>query len=150
MAKLPRSVPCAWCPAGGAVASGLSFFCTMPKAPSTPALLATGSLSLAEVAELMSTPPEMVRRWCVVGLLPGARQTMAGWRIPARSLSFFCLRRLEPHYTVKTAAEWLGLSEPTIRSWVADGSLSVLKTGTGRSASVLIPESSLARRIGAP
>jgi len=127
-----------------------SFFCTMPKAPAMPALLATGSLSLAEVSEMMSTPPEMVRRWCVVGLLPGARQTMEGWRIPARALSFFCLRRLEPHYTVKTAAEWLGLSEPTIRSWVADGSLSVLKTGTGRSASVLIPESSLARRIGAP
>ena len=121
----------------------------MPKAPSTPALLATGSLSLTEVAELMSTPPEMVRRWCVVGLLPGARQTLTGWKIPSRALSFFCLRRLEPHYTVKTAAEWLGLSEPTIRSWVADGSLSVRKVGSARSASVLIPESELMRRVGA-
>lgn len=130
--------------------SPLFFFCKMPKATAMPALLSTGTLTLSEVAEMMSTPPEMVRRWCVVGLLPGARQTLTGWKIPSRALSFFCLRRLEPHYTVKTAAEWLGLSEPTIRSWVADGSLSVLKTGTGRSASVLIPESSLARRIGAP
>lgn len=121
----------------------------MPKPNPAPALLSTGSLSLAEVSEMMSTPPEMVRRWCVVGLLPGARQTLTGWRIPARSLSFFCLRKLEPHYTVKTAAEWLGLSEPTIRSWVADGSLSVRKIGTARSAAVLIPESELMRRVGA-
>jgi excisionase family DNA binding protein len=121
----------------------------MPKPSATPALLATGSLSLAEVAEMMSTPPEMVRRWCVVGLLPGARQTLTGWRIPARSLSFFCLRRLEPHYSIKTAAAYLGLSEPTLRSWVADGSLSVRKIGTARSASVLIPESELMRRVGA-
>ena len=134
---------------GGAVTSPLSFFCKMPKPSATPALLATGSLSLAEVSEMMSTPPEMVRRWCVVGLLPGARQTMEGWRIPARSLSFFCLRRLEPHYSIKTAAAYLGLSEPTLRSWVADGSLSVRKIGTARSASVLIPESELMRRVGA-
>jgi excisionase family DNA binding protein len=142
-------VPCAACADGGAVALALFLFLPMPKAPVTPALLATGSLSLAEVAELMSTPPEMVRRWCVVGLLPGARQTMEGWRIPARSLSFFCLRRLEPHYSIKTAAAYLGLSEPTLRSWVADGSLSVRKIGTARSASVLIPESELMRRVGA-
>jgi hypothetical protein len=127
----------------------LFLFLPMPKAPVTPALLATGSLSLAEVAELMSTPPEMVRRWCVVGLLPGARQTMEGWRIPARSLSFFCLRRLEQHYDVSTAAAVICKSPATIRSWIADGSLSVRKTGQGKSAAVLIPESELMRRIGA-
>ena len=142
-------MPCAACADGGAVASSPFLFLPMPKPSATPALLATGSLSLAEVSELMSTPPEMVRRWCVVGLLPGARQTLTGWRIPARSLSFFCLRRLEHHYDVSTAAAVICKSPATIRAWIADGSLLVRKTGAGKSAAVLIPESELMRRIGA-
>jgi len=121
----------------------------MAKPTPAPALLSTGSLTLAEVAEIMDTPPEMVRRWCVTGLLSGAKQTQAGWKIPARSLSFFCMRRLEPHYSIKTAADFVGLSKHTIRSWVNDGSLKGRKIGTGRTASVLIPESELRRRIGA-
>ena len=98
---------------------------------------------------MMDTPPEMVRRWCVTGLLSGAKQRQDGWKIPARSLSFFCMRKLEPHYSIKTAGAIIDRSEHTIRSWVNDGSLKARKMGTGRTASVLIPESELRRRIGA-
>jgi hypothetical protein len=97
----------------------------------------------------MSTPTEIVRRWCVSGRLPGAKEYQTGWKIPARSLSFFCGRKLEQHYDVPSAAALICKSESTIRAWIADGSLKHRKTGTSKSDSVLIPESELARRIGA-
>lgn len=112
--------------------------------------LKSGSLSIEEAAALLSVPTEMVRRWCVLSLVPGAKEGRQGWRIPARGLSFFVgCRKLEPHYSVAAAAAMLSKSPATIRGWLADGSLKALKTGPEKTDSVIIPESELMRRIGA-
>lgn len=102
-------------------------------------------MTVAEVSALLDTPARLVERWCVAGLLPGAARRAGAWAIPARALSFFCGRRVEPHYSPETAAALLDKSVETVRRWIKARRLAVVKTGTSKSASVLISESELVR-----
>lgn len=103
---------------------------------------------------LLDTPLSIVRRWCAVGLLPGARQKRGEWAIPGRSLFLFCERRIEPHYSPETIAALLDKSEKTVRRWLQESEggqprIKRLKLGVAKSASVLIPESELRRWLNA-
>lgn len=116
----------------------------------TPAtVLRARDWSVDEVATLLDTPPALVTRWCVAGLLPGARRCGDAWAIPGRGLFVFCQRRVEAHYSPETAAALLDRSVATIRDWIKDRRLKVIKTGTAKSAGVLIPESELRRWLAA-
>ena len=51
------------------------------------------------------------------------------------------------HLTVKAAAERLGVTEKTIRKWLAERRLPYLKLGKSQTSSVRIPEKALERLI---
>jgi hypothetical protein len=99
----------------------------------------------AEVALLLDTPTVIVLRWCALELLPGARQIRGEWAIPGRSLFLFCLRRIEPHYSLKTAAALMDKPLVTLRGWVKRGLIKKVKLGPEKSSSVVISESELRR-----
>lgn len=53
----------------------------------------------------------------------------------------------EPIYDVSAAAEYLGVSEWTVRDWIKSGKLTACKLGTNRNAPVRIKQSDLARLL---
>jgi excisionase family DNA binding protein len=108
-------------------------------------LLRRGTWSAAEVAALLDTPRAIVDRWCAIGLMPGAEMVRGDWQISGRSLFLFCGRKIEPHYNIETVAGLLDKSADTVRRWTKSGRMRVVKIGTAKSASVMIPESELRR-----
>lgn len=125
----------------------------MSKRPSDPTaseILKQGVWTPAEVALLLDTPLSIVRRWCAVGLMPGAREKRGEWAIPGRSLFLFCGRKIEPHYSPETVAALLDKSVETVRGWLKESEdgqprIKRVKVGCAKSGSVLIPESELRR-----
>jgi len=107
------------------------------------------SYSLAEVALLTDAPEWAVMRWCRSGLIPGASYKAGAWSLPARGLFLFLQRRIEPHYSVKSVAGILDLSEETVREYIKQKRLQVVKLGRAASAPVRVAESELRRWINA-
>lgn len=106
--------------------------------------------SVPEVATWLDTAETLVTRWCTLRMIAGARLVRGAWVIPGRGLFLFCRRRIEPHYSMRSAAELLDFATAeTIETWIEQGRLATVKLGTAKSAPVRIPESEIERLLKA-
>ncbi len=106
-------------------------------------------LTVAEVCSLLDVPEWCVVRWCVAGLIPGARVKRSVWVIPRRGLFFFCGRQIEPMYSAEMIAGIAGVAVATARDWLKKRRLKSVKFGVERSAPRRVPESELRRWLAA-
>jgi hypothetical protein len=113
------------------------------------AVLEQGTWKASEVAAMLDTPLAVVVRWCQVGVIRGAFYSAGAWRIPGRALFLFLARRVECHYSVATVAAMLDKPEDTIRTWIQQKRLPVVKLGLARQASAVVPESALIKFLKA-
>jgi excisionase family DNA binding protein len=111
--------------------------------PDAALLMQQGTWTAAEVAGLLDVPLVLVERWALAGLVPGARMESGAWRLPGRGLFLFLGRKVEAHYSVSTVAGLLDRPAATVRDWIADKRLRVVKLGAAKASAVLIPESAV-------
>lgn len=105
-------------------------------------------MSVSEVARLLDVPVWSVERYCLSGLIEGARRRDGAWQVPARGLSFFCGRSIEPMYSPETVAQILEITVETVREYLASGRLRKVKLGTAKCSPVRVKDSDLRRWVG--
>ncbi len=116
-------------------------------APNALEMLKVGTWTAEQVASMTDTPLAMVVRWCTARLIHGARHMDGAWRIPGPGLVFFLGTKIEPMYSLRTAAALLDLSDDTIEEWIKSGRLKKVKLGRTRQAPVRILESELRKVV---
>lgn len=120
-------------------------------------------LTVAEVARLLELPEKLVRARAVFSFFPGASSDESlpgGWRIPRRAVEAALRTRLQPFFSIHTAARLLDVGYTTLfRQTAAVASLSdplppgfrlralFLFLGNGKPLK-RIPESELDRLMG--
>lgn len=120
-------------------------------------------LTVPEVARLLELPEKLVRARARFAFFPGAQEdesVSGGWRIPSRAVESALRHRLQPFYSIQTAARLLDVGYTTLfRQTVAVASLAdPLPAGRRIRALLLfladgkpmkrIPESELDRLMG--